>query len=107
MTQPITPICYCFDWTKEKIKQYVEKGLTPNPVEHIRENIKENRCGCDVNNPQGSCCLGKCYKLYERTNLICIYSIKGRFPAVRISAYFNFRARFLSNSCKGNGYIKV
>jgi hypothetical protein len=54
---PITPICYCFDWTKEKIKEYVEKGLTPNPVEHIRENIKENRCGCDVNNPQGSCCL--------------------------------------------------
>ena len=52
-----TPICYCFDWTKEKIKEYVEKGLTPNPVEHIRENIKENRCGCDVNNPQGSCCL--------------------------------------------------
>ena len=42
---------------KEKIKEYVEKGLTPNPVEHIRENIKENRCGCDVNNPQGSCCL--------------------------------------------------
>ncbi|MFD3450363.1 hypothetical protein ACFDTO_37940 [Microbacteriaceae bacterium 4G12] len=53
-----TPICYCFDWTKEKIKEYVEKGLTPNLVEHIRENIKENRCGCDVNNPQGSCCLG-------------------------------------------------
>lgn len=52
------PICYCFDWTKEKIKEYVEAGLTPKPIEHIRENIKENRCGCDVNNPQGSCCLG-------------------------------------------------
>ncbi len=50
------PICYCFDWTKEKINQSVEKGLTP--VDHIRENIKENRCGCEVNNPQGSCCLG-------------------------------------------------
>lgn len=54
---PTTPICYCFDWTKEKIKEYVEKGLTPNPIEHIRENIKEQRCGCDVNNPQGGCCL--------------------------------------------------
>lgn len=52
------PICYCFGWTKEKIKQYVEKGLSPNPLEHIRENIKENRCGCEVNNPQGNCCLG-------------------------------------------------
>lgn len=54
---PITPICYCFNWTKEKIKEYVEKGLTLNSIEHIRENIKEQRCGCDVNNPQGSCCL--------------------------------------------------
>ncbi|MCM3598166.1 (2Fe-2S)-binding protein [Metabacillus idriensis] len=52
------PVCYCFDWTKEKIKQSIEKGLSPNPVEHIRQNIKENRCGCEVNNPQGSCCLG-------------------------------------------------
>jgi hypothetical protein len=53
-----TPICYCFDWTKEKINLYVEKGLALNPVDHIRENINENRCGCEVNNPQGSCCLG-------------------------------------------------
>lgn len=53
-----TPICYCFNLTKEKIKMYVESGLTPNPLDHIRENIKENRCGCEVNNPQGSCCLG-------------------------------------------------
>ncbi|KQU08219.1 copper chaperone Copz family protein [Peribacillus butanolivorans] len=61
-----TPICYCFDWTKEKIKQYAEKGLTPNPVEHIRENIKENRCGCEVNNPQGSCCLGNVTKFINQ-----------------------------------------
>jgi hypothetical protein len=52
------PICYCFGWTKEKIEEYVKKGLGSKPVNHIRENIKENRCGCEVNNPQGSCCLG-------------------------------------------------
>ncbi|MFC9539978.1 (2Fe-2S)-binding protein [Lysinibacillus sp. NPDC056959] len=57
-----TPVCYCFDWTKEKIKHNVENKLTPNPLEHIRENIKENRCGCEVNNPQGSCCLGNVTK---------------------------------------------
>ena len=57
-----TPVCYCFNWTKEKIKQNVENKLTPNPLEHIRENIKENRCGCEVNNPQGSCCLGNVTK---------------------------------------------
>ncbi|MBS4203680.1 putative iron-sulfur cluster-binding metallochaperone [Lederbergia citrea] len=54
----ITPVCYCFNWTKEKIKVFVVNGLTPTPVDHIRKNIKENRCGCEVNNPQGSCCLG-------------------------------------------------
>lgn len=54
----LTPICYCFDWTKDKIKEYVKIGLISKPVEHIRENIKENRCGCEINNPQGSCCLG-------------------------------------------------
>jgi hypothetical protein len=52
------PVCYCFGWTKEKIGEYLKKGLTPKPLGHIRENIKENRCGCEVNNPQGSCCLG-------------------------------------------------
>ncbi|MBG9456192.1 (2Fe-2S)-binding protein [Lysinibacillus sphaericus] len=57
-----TPVCYCFDWTKDKIKQYVENELTPNPLEHIRTNIKKNRCGCEVNNPQGSCCLGNVTK---------------------------------------------
>lgn len=61
-----TPICYCFDWTKKKIKQYSEEGIPPNPVEHIRENIKENRCGCEINNPQGSCCLGNVTKFINQ-----------------------------------------
>ncbi|QDQ02447.1 (2Fe-2S)-binding protein [Lysinibacillus fusiformis] len=56
------PICYCFDWTKEKIGKYVKQELVPKPIEQIRENIKENRCGCEVNNPQGSCCLGNVTK---------------------------------------------
>ncbi|MEG0385131.1 MAG: (2Fe-2S)-binding protein [Solibacillus sp.] len=57
-----TSICYCFDWTKEKLEKYVKQELFPNPIEHIRENIKENRCGCEINNPQGSCCLGNVTK---------------------------------------------
>lgn len=57
-----TPVCYCFDWTKEKIQQFVKNGLTPHPIEQIRENIKSNRCACEVNNPQGSCCLANVIK---------------------------------------------
>lgn len=56
------PVCYCFDWTKEKIQRSVTKEDTQNPIEHIRENIKANRCGCEVNNPQGSCCLANVTK---------------------------------------------
>lgn len=54
----ITPICYCFEWTRKKINEYVADGLASKPLEHIRQNVKENRCGCEVNNPQGSCCMG-------------------------------------------------
>jgi hypothetical protein len=63
-----TPICYCFGWTKEKIKYYLENELAPNPLAHIRENIKEKRCGCEVNNPQGSCCLGNVTKYIKEIN---------------------------------------
>lgn len=57
-TSSIVPVCYCFGWTKDRLKENVEMGFASKPIEHIRHNIKENRCGCEVNNPQGSCCLG-------------------------------------------------
>ncbi len=57
-----TPVCYCFDWTREKIHHTIANSQTPHPIEHIRENIKTNRCGCEVNNPQGSCCLANVTK---------------------------------------------
>jgi len=56
------PVCYCFGWTKEKIKKHEEQELSPKPLEYIRENVKADRCGCEVNNPQGSCCMGNVTK---------------------------------------------
>jgi hypothetical protein len=57
-----TPICYCFGWTIEKIDDAVNntgmEAPQQYPVNQIQEHIKANRCGCEVNNPQGSCCLG-------------------------------------------------
>ena len=50
------PVCYCFGWTRERLKQAVQENR--QPVDKIREQIRANRCGCEVNNPQGSCCLG-------------------------------------------------
>jgi hypothetical protein len=50
------PVCYCFDWTRERLIQAIE--TKQRPIDHIREQVQANRCGCEVNNPQGVCCLG-------------------------------------------------
>jgi len=49
------PICYCFGWTAKLI----EASTNMNEISaSITEHIQAGRCGCEVNNPQGSCCLG-------------------------------------------------
>lgn len=50
------PVCYCFGWTRERIIQALQENQRPN--DHIREQVQANRCGCEVNNPQRTCCLG-------------------------------------------------
>lgn len=50
------PVCYCFDWTRTRLMKAVQEKQ--RPTEHIREQVQANRCGCEVNNPQGACCLG-------------------------------------------------
>lgn len=54
------PVCYCFGWTRERLMQAVQENQ--QPTDHISEQVKANRCGCEVNNPQGSCCLGNVSK---------------------------------------------
>ncbi|MBF2056580.1 MAG: (2Fe-2S)-binding protein [Cyanobacterium sp. T60_A2020_053] len=51
-----TAICYCFDWTKIKIKSAIIQDKI-SPVAEITEHIKAKRCGCEFNNPEGRCCL--------------------------------------------------
>ncbi|MGE7271976.1 putative iron-sulfur cluster-binding metallochaperone [Brevibacillus panacihumi] len=50
------PICYCFDWTRDRLIQSVSDNQ--QPIEHIKDHVQAGRCGCEVNNPQGACCLG-------------------------------------------------
>lgn len=49
------PVCYCFDWTPQSIAAAADASTISSS---INEHIKAGRCGCEVNNPQGSCCLG-------------------------------------------------
>jgi hypothetical protein len=57
------PVCYCFEWTRKRLIQAIRSRQ--NPVEFIREHVQANRCGCEVNNPQGSCCLGNVTKFIQ------------------------------------------
>jgi len=53
-----TPICYCFGWTRKIVSEEINETEENTIVQNISMHIKANRCGCEVNNPQGSCCLG-------------------------------------------------
>lgn len=53
------PVCYCFNWTRARIKQQIEEtGQSTAAVEIARE-IKAGNCACDIKNPKGECCLGE------------------------------------------------
>ncbi len=51
-------VCYCFEWTKEKIKSELEKTGNTIALEDIKIKMKNPGCACEVMNPSGSCCIG-------------------------------------------------
>jgi hypothetical protein len=51
------PVCYCFDWSRQRIREEIEQTGTSTAIASITTHIQAKRCGCEVNNPQGSCCL--------------------------------------------------
>lgn len=52
------PVCYCFGWTRQALRQEMPKSGIDRVLSSIQAHMKAKRCGCEVNNPQGSCCLG-------------------------------------------------
>ena len=51
-------VCYCFKWTKEKIKAELEKTGKTIALEDIKAKMENPGCSCEVLNPSGGCCLG-------------------------------------------------
>jgi hypothetical protein len=51
------PVCYCFGWTRQRLQQDLEQQEQTLAIAAITTHIQAGRCGCEVNNPQGSCCL--------------------------------------------------
>ena len=51
-------MCYCFGWSKEKIKEQLENNGETNALEDIKAKMEDPGCSCEVLNPSGGCCLG-------------------------------------------------
>ena len=49
--------CYCFEWTKEKIKAQLQESGETNALEDIKAKMKNPGCSCETLNPSGGCCL--------------------------------------------------
>lgn len=59
-------VCYCFAWSRQRIREEFEQSGKSNVMDMITAHIKAKRCGCEVNNPQGSCCLGNIRLVVEQ-----------------------------------------
>lgn len=51
-------LCYCFEWSKEKIEAELKNTGTTVALEDIKEKMENPGCACEVLNPSGGCCLG-------------------------------------------------
>ena len=51
-------ICYCFEWTIEKIKAELEATGETVALEDIKAKMEDPGCSCETLNPSGGCCLG-------------------------------------------------
>jgi len=51
-------VCYCFGWSKEKIKAELATTGQTTALEDIKAKMQDPGCACEILNPSGGCCLG-------------------------------------------------
>lgn len=51
-------VCYCFDWTKERIKADLDPTGSTKVIEDIKAKMINPGCSCEILNPSAGCCLG-------------------------------------------------
>ena len=68
------PVCYCFNWTRNRIYQEIKETNKSTAEYFILEQVKAKNCACEINNPRGTCCLNNVRKIVknyqENLNLI-------------------------------------
>jgi hypothetical protein len=55
---PATPICYCFKFTTQMLRDELAHTGSSTIAEQITAGIQQGLCACAITNPQGRCCLG-------------------------------------------------
>ena len=63
-TSPATT-CYCFGWTKEKIRAELQETAETHALEDIKAKMEDPGCSCEILNPSGGCCLGDNTKIIK------------------------------------------
>ncbi len=58
-------VCYCFEWTKEKIQAELEATGETVALEDIKVKMDDPGCSCETLNPSGGCCLGDVGKVIK------------------------------------------
>ena len=51
-------VCYCFDWTRGRIKEQIRSTGKSTASLEIAQLVRDQICTCDITNPKGRCCLG-------------------------------------------------
>lgn len=51
-------VCYCFEWTRGRIRNEIEQTGKSTASLQIAKEVKAATCLCDIKNPKGECCLG-------------------------------------------------
>lgn len=64
-TEEPAPVCYCFGHTRGSVGEEIQRTGRSTAVESITAHIQAGRCGCEVNNPSGACCLGEVSKVVK------------------------------------------
>ncbi len=57
-TEHPVPICYCFDYTTLDVQEEIAATGETDVPGRIRAEVEAGTCRCELENPQGTCCLG-------------------------------------------------
>lgn len=64
-TEDPIPVCYCFNWTKDKIFDQIKQQGYSTAIQEITTKVKAGECSCQIKNPSGKCCLGEVNKVIK------------------------------------------